>query len=1761
MKPGSIPRRVWGVVAAFLLYACAVGQAQAKPIRLRNGTILPDASDAPAAASRRATNAATSGLFLIQFRAPPGAEARAQLAATGVDLLQYVPEDTFLARLHNVPLSNLRALPRVAWIGEYRPEHKVHSALRAKTAHPEPGPLGVAVLLAPRSNSTEVENLRRRFSVLQQESKLRSGTILRGKLNPVQVDALSRMDCVLWIELARSMKLNDEISSKIVAGDGGPNILLPQLLGFDGTGVKVAVADSGLNNGDAATMHPDLYGRTPDFFYYGSLTDAADEHSHGTHVAGIIAGNGATGETDEYGALYGLGVAPGASIIAQRIFDGAGNYEPPANGFAELTSDATGAGAVIGSNSWGDDNQGQYNLDAQEFDELVRDATGWGTNNRPYILEFSAGNAGPGEQTLDTPAVAKNVIATGACENDRPDFFIYTDGADAMADFSSRGPCEDGRIKPDLVAPGTWIASLQSASATDEYAWLAIDANYQYQGGTSQAGPHASGAAAVFVQYYRGTHTNATPSPALVKAALINTATDMDDSFGTGPVPNMDEGWGRVDLVPLFDSMLTFEFFDQPTPLTNDQVFEHHVLVASAEEPLKITLAYTDVPGFPGVLPALVNDLDLEILGPDGNLYRGNQFAFGDSIPNPLGPDTINNVEAVHLLAPAPGDYLVRVRARNVVSDVFGGSGNPRQDFALVISGLFPAPGTSAVVLDRGSYTAPSRIRITVIDSDQAGHPSVSVLARSTTETNAESLLLSAAGVGGSFTGTIATATGPAIIDGRLQITNNDQIEVTYFDISANADRIASARADLVAPVLQAVYVTNDFGQAVVSWLSDEPGTSIVRYGTNATLTGTTWAVTNTALTTGHAMALDNLVAGQSYFYYVVSADEAGNTATNNNGGALFSFVAAPTAPVLLVDGFTVFPTDLSGYTEALGQLGVQYDSWDIATRGSPTNRLKSYRAVIWRVEELGGAWNSSERYAISNYLHTGGALFVASMQLMTRLTYDAQATNWMHDVLQVQDFVADDQGSTGAAEIIGSPYEPVGNGIDIVMDYTPYLDAWYGVIGPDLSETMTPKANASPVLRNDAGQIVGLRWPAIGQEAPGRLVFFSFPLDAVPIDQASPGVNDRIHLLRNVLTFLVPGFSGLASVTLDSPAYTLPSVVTVEVDDPHKAGGGTVTVTASSTSQTNGLAVTLRETATRGMFLGSFSLIPGPNLVSGKVVASSGDTVRVEYLDASSSSVVLATASVDTVPPVMTTPVADVDYQQAVVYWDTSEAADALVQFGESPLLDRSAHDSEITTSHGVTLPNLKPDQTYYYRVLSRDLAGNTAMDDNDGNLYTFHTLIPLTVPWADHMDTGATNWSVFSGDGVESEWMLGVPNNSLQTAALSPPNAWGCNLSGNFISYSETYLISPAIYLPAGAAATLHFSHCYEFSTQSDLDIVEYGAVLLIKDNDSTSPVTLAEYSEDTLPDWEEEELDLTPYAGSLVYLVWNYELLSFDYTTRPGWLVDDVSITVSNVPIGVIAITNNLWQATYSLTGPTNISRSGPGLAISNAPAGQYSIRFDAVPWYVTPASQTNTLAAGGTIVFQGNYTFPDVNTNDISDFWEQYLFGGVSTNRTAQDYAAFIAGTDPNPPPSFRVIAQFLSNAVCRLSWPSFAAHQYRVHFSTNLTTWQPYSVDWIQTNVVDVPVSTMNKRSFFKVEAQSTLTPPLRLSIQRTASNGLTTASWPASVGRGYCVYGSTNFQDWLPVGNWFQATNTTISYRLPSLGSGAPNFFRVQVQP
>src|SRR6185436_12526931 len=108
-------------------------------------------------------------------------------------------------------------------------------------------------------------------------------------------------------------------------------------------------------------------------------------------------------------------------------------------------------------------------------------------------------------------------------------------------------------------------------------------------------------------------------------------------------------------------------------------------------------------------------------------------------------------------------------------------------------------------------------------------------------------------------------------------------------------------------------------------------------------------------------------------------------------------------------------------------------------------------------------------------------------------------------------------------------------------------------------------------------------------------------------------------------------------------------------------------------------------------------------------------------------------------------------------------------------------------------------------YQVVSRDTAGNTVVNNNSNNLFTLHTLAAIIPPWTNNFNAGATNWSVFDNDGSESSWTLGVPNNGVETNAHSPPHCWGSSLNGDFLDYTETFLISPAIQLTGGNSARL--------------------------------------------------------------------------------------------------------------------------------------------------------------------------------------------------------------------------------------------------------------------------------------------------------------------------------------------------------------------
>ncbi len=279
--------------------------------------------------------------------------------------------------------------------------------------------------------------------------------------------------------------------------------------------------------------------------------------------------------------------------------------------------------------------------------------------------------------------------------------------------------------------------------------------------------------------------------------------------------------------------------------------------------------------------------------------------------------------------------------------------------------------------------------------------------------------------------------------------------------------------------------------------------------------------------------------------------------------------------------------------------------------------------------------------------------------------------------------------------------------------------------------------------------------------------------------------------------------------------------------------------------------------------------------------------------------------------------------------------------------------------------------------------------MNDNGGAFYTFTTRRAPQPPWFDDLENGIGDWTVIADPafGSDMNWTLGTPDNGLETSAYSGTNAWGSNLEGQPFGFlASSFLYSPEIDLSGLGQATLTFWHSFDFS--SGLENGQLG----ISTNSSTSPndiPTLMSFA-DMSDGWEQETVDLTPYVGKTIQIVWYYQGVYIG-TPLHGWLVDDVSITgVTAADAGTITISKNLGQGTFNLTGPMNRSGSAASTTISNAQPGQYTIRFSDVTFYQTPASQTNTLAASGTLSFNGNYVFIDANHNGISDSWENYYF---------------------------------------------------------------------------------------------------------------------------------------------------------------------------
>ncbi|MDQ2691676.1 MAG: S8 family serine peptidase [Chloroflexota bacterium] len=748
------------LVSAIVVLTLTLGSMAMAPaarsdaqVHLNSGSFVPSQSQFAQQGSQK--------YFVVQFAGPIEQAWKDAVSAAGGEVLDYIPDFAFKVRMNPAIANRVQQLGFVSQVIAFQPQFKFGTDLRRD------GEMNVYLIRIERGSD---------FGLVRSLVARTGATILSFENDLMIVAANgSFVDAIAAVEDVASINnyyLNEKHSESFapplneVAGDSIIGADDAHARGYNGSSQIAAVSDTGIGGGTVTTAHPDIPssrvvavhnwpGATGGCFQSITNDGAIDVDSgHGTHTAGSVLSDGGANN-------IGRGVAPAARLVFQatenwatitnfcQIFGGW-----PANGYfltglptdlKTMYQQAYNAGARIHSNSWGSALAGDYTLDSANTDSFI-----W--TNRDIVITFSAGNEGVDgnangvvdNDSIGSPATAKNVITVGASENARPDNwpcdtsltytsqdsyqtnqtcnsmggnqanFLGTWGqrygnsfpaqplagdltagnAQQMASWSSRGPTDDTRIKPDVVAPGTWILSAFSDLYQEGYegdpvnpqnsihqwdGWgMPYNADYKYMGGTSMSNPIAAGGVTVIRDYYNKAY-GLNASAALVKATLINSAVDLLDENNDGtndndfPIPNVHEGWGLINLNGATDG--TIKFVEEGTGLSTggSQTFN----VSSTGGPLKVTLVWSDYPSTETASVNLVNDLDLTVTGPSGT-FRGNVFSGGWSASGGSA-DRRNNVENVYLQNAAAGTYTVTVNAFNIP--------NGPQRFALVVDG------------------------------------------------------------------------------------------------------------------------------------------------------------------------------------------------------------------------------------------------------------------------------------------------------------------------------------------------------------------------------------------------------------------------------------------------------------------------------------------------------------------------------------------------------------------------------------------------------------------------------------------------------------------------------------------------------------------------------------------------------------------------------------------------------------------------------------------------------------------------------------------------------------------------------------------------------------------------------------------------------------------------------------------------------------------------------------------------------------------
>ncbi len=623
----------------------------------------------------------TSDYYLIHIKGPVCEDMKSQIESYGVKLIQYIPFNCFIAKLDQSKKAMIEGLPFVNWVGVYEPAFKVSTLFKELPDENEwlvilfydediysvknrVVNLGCEILEVSVTEFNKILKIRSDRSHLAEIARIPEVMYIEPYLQPVAYNQSAQWVTQTWDQV------NRKIWRKNIQGQG-------QVVSTADTGILTThdmfrdPAVSITTWGDYPT-HRKIIGYRLPTGSSASFGDNASGSWHGTHTAGTICGD------DSY--VSGISANDGMPLKAKMYHMDIGT----STGGLSVPSDLTnlynvpyagnaGGAARVSSHSWGSTSgYGTYTSYCVNTDQFM-----W--NYRDFMICYAAANNGPSPNTITPPGTSKNILTLGATMN--------STAATTMADFSSRGPTQDNRIKPTVTAPGYFLYS--SVGANNNY--------YLGMAGTSMATPCAAGNAALVRQYFaKGFYPTGDSVPgnawsfipaSLVKAIIVNGA---HPSINGSTIPDNNTGWGRVCL----DDALFFNGDVRKLWVTYDSVStgqydEFTVTVNNQSEPLKITVVWTDYPATAGANPTIVNNLDLQVTSPNATVYLGNVYSGGQSTPGGTA-DNRNVEENVRRNVPEIGNWVIRVTGTNVPS-------GSRQPYAVVVSGGL-GPTTSPVL-------------------------------------------------------------------------------------------------------------------------------------------------------------------------------------------------------------------------------------------------------------------------------------------------------------------------------------------------------------------------------------------------------------------------------------------------------------------------------------------------------------------------------------------------------------------------------------------------------------------------------------------------------------------------------------------------------------------------------------------------------------------------------------------------------------------------------------------------------------------------------------------------------------------------------------------------------------------------------------------------------------------------------------------------------------------------------------------------------